>query len=116
MPGYLGFFQMPGYLGYLPNAKVFGKFLKYPIIWEIFKILKICPPQIFKGILEILGIPQIPGNLTNFPNALVLGKFHNCLGVREIPQISNYLGNFQNLKNIPPSNFYWNERIKTSSN
>jgi len=61
MPGYLGFFQMPGYLGYLPNAKVFGKFLKYPIIWEIFKILKMCPPQILKEYWKFWEFPKFLG-------------------------------------------------------
>ncbi len=37
----------------------------------------------------------------NFPDTQAFGKFPNCLGILEI---SSHLRNFQNLKNIPPSN------------
>ena len=63
---------MPEDLGDFPNARVSGKFLKYPGIWEISKILKIYHPKIPAGIWEISGIPQMPGNL---------GKFPKCLGI-----------------------------------
>ena len=51
--------QIPGYLANFPSAKVFGKFPKYPAIWEFSKILK-CIKLKF---LEILGISQMPGYL-----------------------------------------------------
>ena len=56
------------YLGNFPDTQAFGKFPRYPGIWEA---------------------SQIP---------------LKCLGIWEIPQMPGYLGNFQNLKNIQPSN------------
>ena len=46
----------------------------------------------------------MPGYLGNFLNAWVSGKFLKCLGICEISQVPRHLRNFQNLKNIPPSN------------
>ena len=63
MLGIWGTSQMSGYLGNFPTAWVFGKFPKYPVIWEISKILQIYHPQIPIG---IWGILQIPGYLGNF--------------------------------------------------
>ena len=83
---------------------------KLPIIWEI---------------------PQIPGNLGNslnslenlrmiffnyrtflkwlafweFPKTCESGEFPKYPDIWGIPQISSHLGNFQNLKNIPPLKF-----------
>jgi len=48
------------------------------------------------------------GYLENFSNAWVSGKFPKCLGICEISQVTRHLRNFQNLKNIPPSNTYRN--------
>ena len=120
-----------------PNTQTFEEFPKYPdirgifwetysVIWEVSKIFKLYQPQIPIGIWEI---SQMPGYLGNFPNALVFGKFPKCLGIWkifpnawvsgkfpkclsiwEISQIPWHLRNFQNLKNIPPSNTYRNFR------
>jgi len=45
---------MTGYLGNFPDTQAFGKFPRYPGIWEIF---------------------QIPRDLGNSPNAWVSWKF-----------------------------------------
>ena len=118
---------MPRHLGNFPDTQAFGKFPRYPGIWENSQI-----PLKYLGIWEI---PQMPGYLGNFQNlkkiqpsntcrylgnfpdtqafgklhrypsnAWVFGKFPKCLGIWEIPQMPGYLGNFQNLKNIQPSN------------
>ena len=73
-------------LGNFPDTKAFGKFPKYSGIWKIYKIFKIYHPQI------------------PFPNAWIFRKFPYSLGICEISQIPWHLRNFQNLKNIPPSN------------
>ena len=129
MSGYLGNSQMPGYLGNFshlrnfqnlknippsntyrnlgnfPNAWISGNFPKCLGIWEISKILKKIQPS---NTCRYLG---------NFPDTQAFGKFPRypgiweasqiplkCLGIWEIPQMPGYLGNFQNLKNIQPSN------------
>ena len=70
-----GISKIPRHLGNSPNSQTFeelpkclgfGKFPKYPVIWEISKILKIYHPQIP---IEIWGISQMPGYLGNFPTA-----------------------------------------------
>jgi len=45
---------MPGHLGNFPDTQAFGKFPRYPGIWEI---------------------SQIPSHFGNFPNSWVFGKF-----------------------------------------
>ena len=50
---------MAGYLGNSQNAWVSWKF---PVIWEIYKILKIYQTQISVGIWEISQIPRHLGN------------------------------------------------------
>ena len=45
----------------------------------------------------------MPGYLRN---VWVSGKFPKYLGIWEVSQIPRHLRNFQNLKNIPPSNTY----------
>ena len=49
-------------------------YFKYPVIWEIFKILKIYKPQIPIGILE-------------FPKWLAIWEISKNLRIWEIPQI-----------------------------
>ena len=101
MPGYLGISQMTVYLGNFLHDSVSVKFLKYPGIWEISKILKIYHPQIP---IRIWGISQMPGYLGNFTNALVSVKFLKHPGIWEIskilkiyhPQMPGYLINFPN--------------------
>ena len=78
---------MPRYLGNFPKTQTFGEFPKYPVIWEISKILKIYHAQIwenpqntwnsgeFPKYLGIRGIPQVPGYLGNSPNTLESGDF-----------------------------------------
>ena len=81
---------MPEYLGNFPNAWVSEKF---PNLENI-------PPS------------NTYRNLGNFPNAWVSVKFLKYPGIWEVskilkiyhPQMTGFLGNFQNLKNIPPSN------------
>ena len=119
---------MPRHLRNFPYTQAFGKFPRYPGIWENSQI-----PLKYLGIWEI---PQMPGwhlgnfqnlkkiqpsntcrYLGNFPDTQAFGKFPRypgiweasqiplkCLGIWEIPQMPGYLGNFQNLKNIQPSN------------
>jgi len=48
MTGYMGNFQKPRHLGNFPDTQAFGKFLRYPGIWEI---------------------SQIPRHLGNSPNS-----------------------------------------------
>jgi len=78
--------KIPRHSRNFPNARVTGKFPKCLRIWEISQML---------GYLENFPMPEYLGN---FPNA----------GFWEIPRISSYFRNFQNLKNIPPSNTYKN--------
>ena len=59
----------------------------------------------FWKFLNWLEISKIPRHLGNFPNTQTFPK---CLGFWKTPQISSSLRNFQNLKNIPPSNTYSN--------
>ena len=47
---------------------------------------------------------KIPRHLGNFCNTRTFWEFPKCLGFWETSQISSHLRNFQNLKNIPPSN------------
>ena len=99
---------MLGYLGKFPNDWVFGKFLKYPVIWEI--------PKISRHLRNIWGICQMPRFLryslnihsfetftnftnippSNLPNAWVSRKFPKCLGIWETSQMPGYLKNFPN--------------------
>ena len=74
--------------------RFFGKFPKYPVIWEISKILKIP--------IGIWEISQMFGYLGNFPNDWVYREFPKCLGFLKIPQISSRLRNFQNFKIYNP--------------
>ncbi len=77
----------------------------------------------FSIIVKCLGIPQNPKNLGNSPNSLenfcfILGNFSNgklfgkffkyLQDIWVISEISSHSENFQNLKNIPPSNFHRN--------
>ena len=56
---------MLSYLENFPNFHRFEEFPKYPLIWEISKILIIYHPKIPIEIWEISGMPQIPGNFGN---------------------------------------------------
>ena len=90
---------MLGYLGKFPNDWVFGKFLKYPVIWEI--------PKISRHLRNIWGICQMPRFLRyslNIHSFETFTKFYKyttlkspkCLGISEISQMPGYLGNFPN--------------------
>ena len=95
---------MPGCLGNFPNTQVLGKFIIYPVISEISKILKIYHPQIPIGIWEI---SQMPGYLGNFPIGWVSGIFTKCLGIWEISQMPRFSGSISShLRNIPYSNIW----------
>ena len=104
---------MPEYLENFPNALVSGKFPKCLGFLEILQIsshlrnfqnLRNIPPsntyRNFGEFYKCLGTSEV------LSNSRVSGKFPKCLGFWEIPQISSHLRNFQNLKNIPPSNTY----------
>ena len=86
---------MPGNLRNFLNAFLFGKFLRFQKFLLEFDggVLEIF--QKFPKYLGIWEIYQMCGYLGISPNALIFW---------EIPQISSYLRNLQNLKNIPPSN------------
>jgi len=62
----------------------------------------------FWKFLNWLEISKIPRHLGNSPNTQRFEAFPKCLGFWKTPQISSNLRNFQNLKNIPPSNTYSN--------
>ena len=85
--------QIPRHLGNFPDTQAFGKFPRYPGIWEI--------PQIPVGIwgwyiFKILEISQMTGYLGNFPDTQAFGKFPSYPDIWEISQIPGHLGNSPN--------------------
>ena len=86
-------FLKSGYLGNFSNTWISGKFPKMSVNLENF----LYSPNSFWNLMVVYF-----KNFRNFPNAQVSEKFHKCLGFWEIPQISSYLRNFQNLKTIAP--------------
>ena len=89
---------MPSYLGNFPNTQIFGEFPKYPVIWEISKILKKYSPQIPIGIWENLGNSSNSGESGQFPKTQTFGKFPRYPGIWEISQIARHLRNFPKTK------------------
>ena len=101
--------QIPKYLGNFPDTQLFGKFPRYPGIWEISGIWGLF-------IFKILEIPQMPGYLGNFPDTQtrcskylrvvfflnsgnfwldwIFGEFPKSLGIWEIFQKPRHLWNF----------------------
>ena len=128
---------------FIKNVKI-GKSQKNLGIWEISQTpmhlrnfwvtYEIYHPQIPIEIWEIWGIPQklrILGNSQNslanfrvvyfsiigsFSNTKLFGKFPKFPDSWGISQVTSYWGNFENLKNIPPSNSHRNSgNMKNSS-
>jgi len=101
---------MPSYLGNFPNTQIFGEFPKYPVIWEISKILKRYSPQIPIGIWENLGNSSYSGESGQFPKTQTFGKFPRYPGIWEISQIAKHLGNFpdsQAFEKFPKNQGIW---------
>ena len=89
--------------GEFPKTQTFGKFPRYPGIWEISHIarhLRNFPKtKAFEKFPSTQAFPQIPGILGNTPNIWESGKFSKFLENLRLVNLVNFkiIRNFQNL-------------------
>ena len=87
----------PKHLGNFPYTQAFGKFPRYPDIWEI--------SQVPRNFPDTQAFGKFPKFLKVFEGGIFLRfwKFLKCLGIWGIPQIPCFLGNFQLFEKFPKS-------------
>jgi len=80
-------------LGNFPDTQAFGKFFRYPAIWQISEIPRHLGNS--SNSYRYLRVVYFK-DFGNFSNDWIIGEFPINLGIWEISQITRHLGNSPN--------------------